>query len=141
MDPGICVSNLLHEAGHLAVLPSRFRPTASVNLDRVYEFMFKKLEDTPPESPEVIAALHSGETEATAWAWGVGKHLETPEHLIIQDNEYDVAGKIIRLSLSMNSYMGINGLQCGGYCSVKAGAYADYHKLPVYPKLKFWLQN
>jgi hypothetical protein len=128
------VNDILHEAGHIAVLPSSVRNKANDNLDSLYDIMCKKANELfdieNPDSPESRAYLQCGETEATAWAWAAGKAIGLPEELIIGNDDYDNEGENIRLMLSLNSYYGINGLVAGNMAkSVRA-----------YPEMLRWLQ-
>lgn len=148
IDKGSCLpGDLLHEAGHLAVLPSLFRRQANTDLDVVMETMGEYLsaDATGGENTLSRAILQSGECEATAWAWAAGMHLGLPANVIIQPKANmdgdDEGAPGIRLALSANSYFGINGLQAAGWCAVRGGAYAKALGLPVYPNLAFWLQG
>ncbi|MNG37652.1 hypothetical protein D3C84_1250700 [compost metagenome] len=60
-----------------------------------------------------------------------------PPQKIIQDDEYDGEGAILRMQLSANGYIGINGMSNAGFCIVRPNKYSP---LPVYPELAFWLQ-
>ena len=63
VDPTCPVSNLLHEAGHLAVVPQRFRTLMDGNLDDSFAVMFEQLHslDLPPDDALVTACLQSSE--------------------------------------------------------------------------------
>lgn len=127
-------ANLLHEAGHIAVLPSKLRADVGTDLDDTFDrlegLMDEAFDPENPDSPEVRALLQCGETEATAWAWAAGKAIGLPDALIIEDEDYDNCGADIRLALACNAYLGINGLVAGNMAtSVRA-----------YPTLTRWLQ-
>ena len=62
--------DLLHEAGHLAVVPAALRPG-----------MDDALEDLP-------AVEHGGEMEATAWAWAALSHLQLPAQVLFHEGGY-----------------------------------------------------
>lgn len=62
--------DLLHEAGHLAVVPAALRPA---------------MDDALQELP---AVLHGGEIEATAWAWAAMCHLGLPSAVLFHDGGY-----------------------------------------------------
>ena len=149
VDQRICVAgDLLHEAGHLAVIPTLFRSRANTDLDALAKKMGQYLsaDNSYGGDPVCRAILQSGECEATAWAWAAGTHLGFPPNVIIHANAYqDLHGNegasAIRQALSCNSYFGINGLQAAGWCAVRAGPYAEYLNLPVFPRLAFWTQK
>ncbi|MGA3976999.1 hypothetical protein ACI2UK_13995 [Ralstonia nicotianae] len=138
VDPACRPSALLHEAGHLAITPLRFRTLMSDNLSAGMRAMFRVIEEMSlePDHPLMRAAIQCSDPEATAWAWAAGLEIGLPENEIIQDDEYDGDGASIRQSLSMKAYVGINGLAHAGFCVPrKAGV------LPMYPRLKFWTQE
>jgi hypothetical protein len=139
--PDAPVGDLLHEAGHLAIIPTRFRSYMDGNITIGIKRMFDELgqENTPPDSPIYHACLQSSDTEATAWAWAVGVHLGIPEELVIEDNQYGRTGATIRACLAARAYLGINGLTWAGYCASNA-PYAKVSGKPLYPQLAFWLQ-
>ena len=141
IDPCVSASSILHEAGHLAILPKRFRCKASGDLSAAMEQMFGEVDFSDPDSGVARAAIQCGDAEATAWAWAVGVHLRLPPKTIIKDAEYDGTGAFLRTSLRMGAYAGINGLSHAGFCAVRPGIYATARGLPVYPQLRMWLQQ
>src|SRR3546814_12146169 len=77
--------------------------------------------DLSPDAPEMRAIMQAGETEATAWAFAAGRAIGLPDHVIIEDQDYDGEGEGIRFGLALNAYVGINGMVRGGMCeSVRA---------------------
>src|SRR3546814_296386 len=87
--------------------------------------------DLSPDAPEMRAIMQAGETEATAWAFAAGRAIGLPDHVIIEDQDYDGEGEGIRFGLALNAYVGINGMVRGGMCeSVRA-----------YPAMIKWLQD
>jgi len=139
VDPQCRASAMLHDAGHLAIVPGKFRHMLSGNL---YSGLKRMFEDTEvvmqhPDSPLARAMVQIGDPEATAWAWAAGKAIGLPPTMIIQDDEYDGEGAFLRMHLSANGYLGINGMSHAGFCIVRPNKYSS---LPVYPKLAFWLQ-
>lgn len=135
------MSDVLHEAGHLAVLPGRFRSLASGDIDDVQKLMGESIDFGSPDTGEARAALQSGDSEATAWAWAAGCHLGLDPNRIIRNEDYERTGEEVRQALSMNSYLGINGLSSAGFCVVRAGALERMRRLPAYPKLAMWVQH
>lgn len=139
VDPGACASNILHEAGHLAIVPGRFRGYLSGNLNqgmvRIQDVLVE--ENLDPDSYEMRAMMQAGDTEATAWAWAAGKAIGLPEHEIIRSEEYGGEGEGIRFMLSLCAYVGIHGISHAGFCLPRENPYCDR---PAYPKMAFWLQ-
>lgn len=140
VDPQAPASACLHEAGHLAIVPNRFRHYLSGNIGKGISRMLDEIDATNPhpDDPLYRAALQTSDPEATAWAWAAGKVLDIPPELIIRDEEYDNGGADIRLCLAHNSYIGINGISHAGFCVPRRHPYKD---LPAYPELAFWLQS
>lgn len=140
VDPKAPASGLLHEAGHLAIVPARFRHYLSGDLDEGMTQIFAELDqmELEPDSQLQRAMLQTGDPEATAWAFAAGRAIGLPDELIIQDDEYSGEGGFIRGALAANSYLGINGISHAGFCVPR---YNPYRPLPVYPSLAFWLQQ
>ena len=131
------VSNVLHEAGHMAVLPAHFRPWMTGNLQQGHRRMmnFVGAMDLDPDSPLMRAVLQSSDPEVTAWAWAAGSHLGLAPSEIVRDADYGGEGEQIRACLTTGYYVGIHGLAHAGFCSVRTGG-----RLQPYPLLQHWLQ-
>lgn len=123
-------SDILHEAGHIAIFPENYRHMVNGNIDECCADIFDQVQDLHPEHPLIQALLQCSETEATAWAWAAGKHLGMEEPHIITNDAYDNEGESIRLALSMNSYFGINGMAAAGMTTKG-----------MYPKMLKWTQD
>lgn len=140
--PTARASGLLHEAGHLAILPGDFRPLAQRDVGGVAKLMLRSIDfSLDPDGPLQRAALQCSDPEATAWAWAAGVHLDLPPEVIIMDDEYGGDGRMLRMQLKSRAYAGINGIAHAGFCAVRAGAFATMRGLKVYPELNFWLQQ
>ncbi len=140
VDPRAPASGLLHEAGHLAIVPTEFRHLLGGNLDAGMKKIFEHLDsmELEPDSHLQRAMLQAGDAEATAWAFAAGRAIGLPDNLIIQDDEYGGEGRFIRSSLAAGAYVGINGIAHAGFCVRRA---TPYRPLPVYPTLAYWLQH
>ena len=125
-------SDLLHEAGHLAVLPAEWRERANGDLDALVGPMCEEaFARFPIDSPELRAVLQSGDCEATAWAYAAGVAIGLKSDNIIHPRDYQGAGKAVRLQLSCGAHLGVNGLRHGGMiASVRS-----------YPTMLRWLQR
>ena len=141
IDPSTPVSNVLHEAGHLACIPQNWRAQANDQLFDVVTAMLDAAALAEPDSPLWRAVIQCNDPEATAWAWAAGKHLGIPEERIILDHEYSGEGAIIRSMLGRNAYIGINGLAYAGFCVTRPGPLEAVSGLPPYPKLAMWVQR
>lgn len=140
VDPAAPVSGLLHEAGHLACVPKRFRHYVGKDLGPALSRMFDEIKDEEPESPLYRAMLQCSDPEATAWAYAFGTHLGFSPEEIILDSEYANAGEDVRMGLVARAYVGINGLAAAGFC-VASPMVAKFRNQPLYPKLIFWTQE
>lgn len=140
VDPAAHASTLLHEAGHLAVLPGRFRPRAEGNITRIQRIICNEVDFSNPDEGEARIALQCGDAEATAWAWAAGRAIGLEPHRIIQDHEYGNTGDEVRFGLQLNAHLGINGLAATKLCVVRDGPLAVAMGLPAYPRLARWLQ-
>jgi hypothetical protein len=133
VGPGATASSLLHEAGHLAILPGNVRSWATGDIDVVVERMFRWLKSVDaggdPDAPLMRAAIQASDPEATAWAWAAGGAVGLRPTEIIRNEDYEGDGAVIRLQLSARRYVGIHGLQHAGLCSVRN-----------YPAMSAWLQ-
>lgn len=135
-------SNLLHEAGHLAIVPPEFRALFQTNVAGGQEAAFAAALQmgAEPDSPMLKAVMQTSDPEATAWAWAAGKHLGIDDDRIILDEEYGDQGENIRVMLQIGRYAGIHGLANAGFCAVSK-AVADYRDIPLYPALSMWSQH
>lgn len=140
VDPKAEASCLLHEAGHLAIVPEQFRHFMSGNLmagmQHVYETVDRMGID--PDSALHRAVTQISDPEATAWGYAAGKAIGLPDDVIIRTVDYDGDGDFIRLALAANAYVGIHGVSHAGFCAIRKN---PYRPLPVYPQLAYWLQK
>ena len=131
VDPTALPADVLHEAGHLAVLPGRFRPLAGRDIGSVQKMMYDHVDFSDPDHGEARAAMQSGDPEATAWAWAAGKHLGLDPKKIIEGASYGGDGDAIRYMLQSNRYLGINGLSAAKFCVTPPGKLGPMLKLPT----------
>lgn len=129
------VADILHEAGHIAIIPSNLRHHAKGDLEALELEVSKALDaitydQWANDDPAAKALLQLSDTEATAWAWAAGKHLDIPEPLIIEDEHYDGNGASMRIMLGVGQYLGINGMVASRMLS----------KISDYPILQRWTQ-
>lgn len=141
IQPDAPISGILHEAGHIAVLPSAFRHLATGNISSAQRAALEATQDLDPDSAPYRAAMQCSDPETTAWAWAAGEHLGLAPEVIIQDNEYANSGAEMRAACQARAYIGINGLSHAGFCANRAGPYATAKGLPAYPSLMMWLQH
>jgi hypothetical protein len=144
VSPACDASDVLHEAGHLAIIPRRYRAQANDNLDVLTRFMLDDLDryaNEGPDSPIYRAVIQCSDVEATAWAFAFGKHVGLSDEEIIKDDQYPdengvPTGAEVRFCLAARAYLGINGLAHAGFCSTNR-----FGRLPIYPELAYWTQE
>jgi hypothetical protein len=145
VDPRCKASDLLHEAGHVAIMPRRYRHMLNGDilpaLIAAWEDAVKI--DAHPESPLMRALLQCSDPEATAWAWAAGRHLGLEPEEIIPDSSdphiYGGEAAGVRLAHELNHSLGAHGLAAAGFCQV--GMFNRHNPLPPYPRLAFWTQQ
>ncbi|KRD14609.1 hypothetical protein ASE39_16845 [Acidovorax sp. Root267] len=113
--------DLLHEAGHLAVVPAAQRPT---------------LDDALQDLP---AVPHGGEIEATAWAWAALCHLRMDSAVLFHDGGYHGRSAGLRTAFELGVYLGASGLAAAGLTLLPA------QQVPggphAYPHMLTWLRD
>jgi hypothetical protein len=131
--------DLLHEAGHMAPVPSRLRPRLGSNLETTLGAAVAGDPD-----PLARAALLHTEVMAVAWSYAALRHLGLPPDVIFFAGGYrmDAAQQAQFLSLmeSGNNF-GIAHLANAGMtgpCGIMALLQAN--GLPPFPAMTRWLQ-
>jgi hypothetical protein len=143
IQPKCFSGHILHEAGHIAITPSRWRHLLHGDVKYAQTKMFEELQEMRlhPDHPLERAMLQNSDPEVTAWAWAIGHHLELSSQQIIDHtrskNYYAGAGPQIAMMLEARAYIGIHGLSHAGFCCPRVSLAGK----PVYPKLEFWLQH
>lgn len=112
--------DLLHEAGHLAVVPAALRGG---------------MDDALAELPPVP---HGGEIEATVWAWAALLHLQLPSAVLFHDGGYHGHAAGLRTTFELGVYPGLPGLVAAGL-TAPPGQAAALGVAP-YPHMLAWLR-
>lgn len=113
--------DLLHEAGHLAVVPAALR---------------SDMDDDLAELPPVP---HGGEIEATAWAWAALQHLGLESAVLFHDGGYHGRSAGLRTTFELGVYLGASGLAAAGLTLLPAQGVAGGP--PAYPHMLAWLRG
>ena len=113
--------DLLHEAGHLAVVPTALRSTLDAALQ---------------DLPEVA---HGGEIEATAWAWAATRHLGLDSAVLFHDGGYHGRSVGLRTTFELGVYLGASGLAAAGLTLLPAQVLPG--GTPAYPHMLAWLRG
>lgn len=135
------VSDLLHEAGHIATVPAQFRSYLDGDVGVGQKRMLDEIKemDLHPDEKLNRAVMQCSDPEATAWSWAVAEHLEIPSALRILDHHFANDGATQRMSLGMGLHMGVHGLSHGGFC-VTRSSLEKFLGRPAYPRMLYWMQ-
>jgi hypothetical protein len=146
LDETCPISNILHEAGHLAIIPPAYRRSINKDVEAGIAKMWETMGEHTlhPDHPLMRAAMSCGDSEATAWAFAAGLAIGLPPEMIILDSEYQGDGAEIRGLLAYSArnpgaaggYIGIHGLAWGGMCSA-----SHWGPHPCWPKFRTWTQD
>jgi hypothetical protein len=134
------LGDLLHEAGHLAVVPGRFRALMSDDIDAGVEAMFRECDrlEFQPDDKTMVQAMQASECEAIAWSWAAGKHLGLSAEDIFPDGAFDGGSTDLRLQLSVGQHLGVNGLARTGMTDLPS---RDHKGMKAFPQMRRWLQE
>jgi hypothetical protein len=113
--------DLLHEAGHLAVLPAALRSEAH---------------DDAPNHAEVAFA---GELEAMAWAYAAAVELVLPMEVLIHEGGYHGKSRDLLQMYTFGVYPGLRGL-CESRMTAAPGFTPDCGPVQ-YPQMLRWLRD
>jgi hypothetical protein len=109
-------SDLLHEAGHIAVTPFALRQTlCGVVL------------------PEQQIA-YAGEVEAIAWSFAAATHIGMPLDVLFHKDGYRGNAGALAFNFSLGVYPGVHGLKCAGFFD------SDDGQSTPYPRMARWLR-
>lgn len=129
--------DFLHEAGHLAVLPSYARPYAHEDVDESTAMVIDAyLEShqsgfiTWPEDPLARASLQCSDCEAISWSYAAAHHLGIDTCLpFAKGFENPEEARSIHLGHQMGCAPGIHGLRAAGFIK----------STTEFPYLKRWI--
>jgi hypothetical protein len=131
------VGDFLHEAGHLAVLPSFARKLACGDVEEsvgpvISAYVESHLGglSTYPEDPVVRACLQWGECEAIAWSYAAAVRVGVDPRLVFENGFRDDMARQETLSMcKAGAYFGVSGLRAGGF----------FPTTKHYPEMTRWL--
>ena len=123
VDPGKLVwpGDLLHEAGHLAVLPAALRNQAH------------------EDQPNAADVEHASELEAMAWAWAAAVELGLPADVLIHAGGYNGKSGDLLQMYAFGVYPGLKGL-CETGMTAAPGFTRDCGPVQ-YPRMLRWLRD
>lgn len=132
--------DLLHEAGHMAVVPARLRPRLGINLE---ESLRAIIADDPDPLAEI--ALHHTETLATAWSYAALRALDMPPETIFFAGGYRMTAeeqaRFMQLLDGGNQFGILHLARLGmtGPCGMMAMLHQN--ALPPFPVMTRWLMD
>lgn len=136
-DDAALVGDMLHEAGHIAVIPSLYRDRLPANVDDAMSIMSQYFTDHPncmawPEDPIARAIMQSGEQEAIAWSYAAAHHLGI-DTTVPFSKGFDGNGLETHTLLALGCHPGIHGLFHSGMTELpRLGS--------GFPAMKRWMQ-
>lgn len=113
--------DILHEAGHIAVVPT---------IDRLSLNEHNIATRTMREAEEMMAI---------AWSYAVCVHLQIDPSFVFHDNGYKGGGSDIAENFKAGRYFGVPMLQWTGMALEKDSI--ENAGLPIYPKMLHWLRT
>lgn len=116
--------DLLHEAGHIAVMTSEERASSSGNLNA---------SDIP------VHTLEGYELSAIAWSYAAACHLEMPIEVLFHADGYKNDSEMLISNYNSGNYLFTPLLQYWGLC--KLGPQGAVDDESCYPKMKKWLRD
>ena len=114
--------DLLHEAGHLAVLPKNLRAHLSDEITLPAEFDIDAVE---------VAAI--------AWSYAAVLHLALEPRVVFHAGGYKGNSESLLLSFNLGVYMGVNTLENAGMTAT--GENARQLGVEPYPQMLKWLRD
>jgi hypothetical protein len=140
-DTSRSAGELLHEIGHLAILPQPFRNMAYGDVERSISdavdawmmatpFMTEEPGMIPTENPVSRALIQVGDCEAQAWSYSASLECGIDPLSVFHKNAYQGDGRAVVAGLRVSCHAGINGLIAAGMCAPRR-----------FPTLTKWLQD
>lgn len=129
---------LLHEAGHLAIIPSLFRSSANGDLSVVSkamgEWIDNHIAEVGPDDPMVRAILQCGECEAVAWSYAAATAIGIDTRIpFFRGFEGD--GLALHDQVASGHHFGVHRLTAGGMTDLPRP-----HSATPFPNMKRWCQ-
>ncbi len=140
--------DLLHEAGHIAVLPKRFRSGLGTDLEvDLHRLIEQEVGPGIPDDPILAAPYQQGELMAQAWSYAAALHIGVPPACVFfpgsyKHHDYEGQHPMERWIESGTHYgpmalarVGMTG-PAGLFAMMNAG-----NVLPPYPVMSRWVQE
>lgn len=140
----VAVIDLLHDGGHMALIPKCYRHYFSGNLKAGFKKYVALISAKPLTEPILEILMCCDDTQATAWAWAVGVKLGIKHEDIITDASYGGTGDAIRQTLQLSNsssmpYIGVAKLHYSGYTKKFNNWLKKMEpETAFYPHLNYW---
>lgn len=132
----VSAGDILHEVGHVAIIPSIFREDVSDNIEELLAPIAAKycdshefIDENGTEDPIYRGILQCGETEAQAWSYAAAVAAGVPPKLVFHARAYQGESQSLLIMLNMGKHAGVHGLQAAKMTTTR-----------TYPIMKRWLQ-
>lgn len=129
---------LLHDAGHLAVLPGRFREQGNGDLRDVSKIMSDWVDRhgalLDPDDPTVRAILQAGECEAVAWSYAAALAIDIDTRIPFFRG-FEGEGLALHDQVATGYYFGVHGRAAAGMTDLPRSRGTSR-----FPAMKRWLQ-
>ncbi|OYQ33540.1 hypothetical protein CHU95_14220 [Niveispirillum lacus] len=150
VDPETLVGSgdLLHEAGHIAIMPRRFHAQLGSDLEAdTHRVIAQEVGEGIPSDPILAAPLQQGELMAQAWSYAAALHIGVPPACVFfpgsyKHHEYEGQHPMERW-IESGSHFGLRALATvgmTGYAGLFALMGAD-NTLPPFPVMSRWVQD
>ncbi|MDE1149927.1 MAG: hypothetical protein PW843_25530 [Azospirillaceae bacterium] len=148
IDPDTLVSpgDLLHEAGHMAILPRRLHARLGRDLEAdTIAAVAAEAGPGMPADPVLAAPLQQGEFMAQAWSYAAALHLDVPPECVFFPGSYHIDAyegtHPMQVWLEAGTHHGLGALAKVGMTGY-AGIFALMHDngLAPFPHMNRWIQ-
>ncbi|SMF33675.1 hypothetical protein SAMN06265365_111143 [Tistlia consotensis] len=135
--------DLLHEAGHIALVPARFRGQLDDDVDAVIAGLLAGEGEAPPDAAEREALAHT-EVMAIAWSYAAARRIGVPATCLFWPGTYrmppgqtpdQLAGQ-----LEQGLFIGIQWLARFGFCAAPP-PFGDPAAPDPFPAMRRWLAD
>ena len=148
-DPETLVGSgdLLHEAGHIAILPKRFRLSLGRDLEAdTKAAIAAEIGPDMPDDPILAKPLQQGELMAQAWSYAAALYLGLPAGCVFFPGSYKMDAyegtHPMQRWLEGGSHHGQNNLAAVGMTGFSGlFAFLGDNGLPPFPHMTRWVQD
>jgi hypothetical protein len=136
--------DLLHEAGHIALVPARFRGLVDDDVDAVITGLIDGTATLPagaaPATDGEIALLRQSEPVAGAWSYAAAMAIGAPAACVFWGETYRGKAEALIGQLEQGFHIGIQWLARFGYCTAPP-PFGDPMEPAPFPHMRRWLAD